>query len=148
MNVDSQMLIRLVVHRDLKSFLDVLLEFVDVLQLVGGNKGVVHVDPNVYASLQGLDLREEARVVDRFQVTVVGQMFRISFVIGTSGVRQTVNVLLDTLCLVGISVESKSDEPGELDVERLGVGGVDLVEVRSNGVDHLQMHPVVDGNLQ
>ena len=57
-------------------------------------------------------------------------------------------ILVDTVCLVGVSVESKSDKPWELDVERLGVGGVDMVEIRSNSVDHLQMHPFVDGDLQ
>ena len=73
-------------------------------------------------------------------------MFRISFVIGASRIRQTINVFLDSIRLVRVSVES--DKLGELDVERLGVGGVDLVEIRSNSVDHLQLHPVVDGNLQ
>ena len=84
--------VRLVVHRDLESLLDVLFELFDILQQVSGNKGIVHVNPNERSSLGALDLHKETGVVDGFQVTIISQMLRVSFIVGASGIWQTIKV--------------------------------------------------------
>ena len=117
------MLVRLVVHRDLESLLDVLFELFDVLQQVSSNKGIIHEDPNVDTSLGALDLHKETGVVDGFQVTIISQMLRVSFIIGASGIRQTINIILHSVRLVRVSIEGENDESRELDVEGFRVWG-------------------------
>ena len=86
--------------------------------------------------------------MDGFQVTIVCQVLRVSFIVGASGVWQTINIFLHSIRLVGVSIEGESNESRELDVEGFRVWGVDLIEICGNGVDHLQMHSIVDGDLQ
>ena len=50
--------------------------------------------------------------------------------------------------MIWSQIESKSDSLGQLDVEGSGVIGILLTEICSLGIDHLDVHTIVDSHLK
>ena len=71
LDIDSEVLIRGFVDRDLELLANRILEIFYVIRQRGGHQCVIHVNPNVDLSLGRGDLEEQARIVDRAEVTVL-----------------------------------------------------------------------------
>ena len=68
------MMVRLFVHCYLKSLLHHPLEFFDVSEVVGGNVGIVDVNPNIHSASVPNDFVEQAGVRGRTMVTVLMEL--------------------------------------------------------------------------
>ena len=68
LEIDSEMLVCLLVDGDLESLSNVFLELLDVFYMSCGNEGVIHVDPDIYLPRGIDDLVEQAWIIDGTQV--------------------------------------------------------------------------------